>query len=312
MTTDATAALLEADELTDVRESLARVMADPDTDVDASLREMGWDEVFTLDPAATAAALFTAQGRALRQSNALGAIMLAELGEVLPTTHVTRVLAIPFAGGTLLPSIPAPPTEVVVPLATETGVELATLTGIDTTEIRGFDISGQWFQVRPEGAAETAIDAGPAWVTAVARGRVALADEILGCCETALTVAVEHVSARKQYGREIGRFQGVRHRLGESYAALEAGREMVTAARHAKTPAAAALAKFQAGRVQSLVLRHTMHVLGAMGITLEGSMHRHVTRAAVLDLLLGSHVDLANEIGNGVLASDALDTLIDV
>lgn len=311
MTTDGAAGLLETDVLDDVRESLARVMTDPDTDVDASLREMGWDEVFALDPIATAAALFAAQGRALRQSNALGAVMLAQLEGVLPATEAVRVLAIPFAGGTLLPFAPAPSTEVVVPVTTEAGVELAIVTEVDAIEVNGFDISGQWFQVQPESTA-VAIDPGAAWAIAVARGRVALADEILGCCETALTAAVEHVSTRKQYGREIGRFQGVRHRLGESYAALEAGRELVAAARRAETPAAAALAKFQAGRVQSLVLRHTMHVLGAMGITLEGSMHRHVTRAAVLDLLLGGHVDLANEIGDGVLTSDALDTLVDV
>jgi len=311
MTTRSTSSLLDEDMLDDVRASLAQVMADPDADVDAALSDMGWDDVVALDPVAASALLFAAQGRALRQSNALGALMLAELGDVLPRTDGVRVLAIPYDGGAVLSHEPAPGTQVVIPMVTEHGRRLVIGDATQTTAHAGFDLYGRWFDVG-QPASGTEYDPAEAWEIAVARGRVALAEEILGCCETALASAVEHASTRTQYGREIGRFQGVRHRLGESFAALEAARGVVAAARLAGTPEAAALAKFQTGRVQKLVLRHTMHVLGAMGITLEGSMHRHVTRAAVLDLLLGSHLELADEIGSNVLASDELDPLIEV
>src|SRR3546814_5303524 len=45
--------------------------------------------------------------------------------------------------------------------------------------------------------------------------RVALASEASGLLQAALASTVEHVSIRKQFGRPIGTFQALRHRLAE-------------------------------------------------------------------------------------------------
>ncbi len=50
------------------------------------------------------------------------------------------------------------------------------------------------------------------------------------------------------------------------------------------------------------MLRHTVQVLGAMGLTLESQMHRYVTRAVALDALLGDHRSLARATGADLLA----------
>jgi alkylation response protein AidB-like acyl-CoA dehydrogenase len=65
---------------------------------------------------------------------------------------------------------------------------------------------------------------------------------------------------------------------------------------------ASAVAKARAGKAQSEVTRTGVQVLGAMGLTLESSMHRHVTRAAALDLLLGSQARLEESFGAALLS----------
>jgi alkylation response protein AidB-like acyl-CoA dehydrogenase len=48
-------------------------------------------------------------------------------------------------------------------------------------------------------------------------------------------------------------------------------------------------------------MRTGVQVLGAMGLTLESTMHRHVTRAAALDLLLGGQARLETALGDALL-----------
>jgi alkylation response protein AidB-like acyl-CoA dehydrogenase len=119
-------------------------------------------------------------------------------------------------------------------------------------------------------------------------------------------MAVAHTSSREQYGRPIASFQAVRHRLAEAHVWITAARTTVetawTLAGGDGAAWAARIAKLRAGRAQADVLRHTVQVLGAMGLTLESDMHRHVTRAAALDALLGDHRSLAEAAGADLLA----------
>ena len=54
--------------------------------------------------------------------------------------------------------------------------------------------------------------------------RIALAAEAAGLMQAGIDVTVEHLSVRKQFGRPLGSFQALRHRLAEC--AVLAGREM--------------------------------------------------------------------------------------
>jgi hypothetical protein len=49
-----------------------------------------------------------------------------------------------------------------------------------------------------------------------------------------------------------------------------------------------------------------------MGLTLESEMHRHVTRAAALDALLGDHLSLAEATGADLLAETDAHPVVEI
>lgn len=111
---------------------------------------------------------------------------------------------------------------------------------------------------------------------------VAMAAEILGLMTAALDCTVEHLSVRKQFGRPLGSFQALQHRLAE--VAVNVGalkwltlRAAATAdAGHAST--AALYAQENATR-----LVHDVHqMFGAMGMTLEHPLHLWTYRIKAL------------------------------
>ncbi|MCW2903688.1 MAG: putative Acyl-CoA dehydrogenase, short-chain specific [Streptosporangiaceae bacterium] len=302
----------------------------------AALSGLGWDEVLADDPATATSLLFTEHGRALAASRALDDVVLAELAPALSSPARTRAVLYPHPEDVDRPSARTGPLrgvllgplhqvdEVVIPVLDAPAGSVALLT-VPASEIasvvapvRGFDRETGWSVVtsaeRPAGPPPTL--AGAVWERAVAAARRALAAEIIGVCEAALELASRHTADRVQYGRPIASFQAVRHRLAESAVAVAGARSVLEAAWSASACGeagtwAAALAKLQAGRAQAEVMRHGVQVCGAMGLSLEGDMHRCVTRAAALDVLLGGHIALADSMGRALLAGARLDPVVD-
>ncbi|MDT7619089.1 MAG: hypothetical protein QOF00_6536 [Pseudonocardiales bacterium] len=290
-------------------------------DLGPALAELGWDEVLADDPAGATTLLFVEHGRALATSRALDDVVLRELAGVLPPASGTRAvlhpLGEPVAGrahGVLLGSLDGID-EVVVPAgaATLLVVPADRLAPI-TSAAAGFDPRSGWSVVDgPLTGHHEPVPAGDAWTAAVGAAHRALAAEIIGVGEAALAVAVAHTSARQQFGRPIASFQAVRHRLAEAHVVLTAARSVLDAAWTAPDPGwAAALAKLQAGRAQAAVMRSAVQVSGAMGLSQEGEVPRHVTRAGALDALYGGHVALACSTGEALLAGAPLDPVVEV
>ncbi|MDB6002861.1 MAG: putative Acyl-CoA dehydrogenase, short-chain specific [Rhizobacter sp.] len=298
------------------------------------LDQLGWDEVLAEDPAWATTLLFTEHGRSLASSRALDDILLAELSPVLPAATGPRALLYPdpadadvpaSSGGALRGLLLGDLTdvaEVVVPFSTPDGVGLLVVSAAalqdQLSPAAAFDPAIGWQRV-----ADAAVPAGPSpvpaaveWERAVAAGHRAVAAELIGICEAALALAVEHTSARFQYGRAIASFQAVRHRLSEAHVAIASARSMLdaawTAAGRPDGPWAARLAKVRAGRAQAEVMRHGVQVLGAMGLTRESDMHRFVTRAAALDALLGGHRALTGALGADLLAGADLLPVVEI
>lgn len=112
---------------------------------------------------------------------------------------------------------------------------------------------------------------------ALGLGRLALAAEITGNLAAALASVVEHVSHRRQFGRPLGAFQAVQHRLAQGATTVEGLRWLVLAAADGRVPAALAVAQAQQA-VRPLC--HDLHqFMGAMGLTLEHPLHRWTYRA---------------------------------
>ena len=86
------------------------------------------------------------------------------------------------------------------------------------------------------------------WPAALALGQLALGHELVGAGRTMLELARTHALERVQFGRPIGTFQAVRHRLADSLVALEAADALLQASWDDPSPVTAAMAKAFAGR----------------------------------------------------------------
>ncbi|MEN8161123.1 MAG: acyl-CoA dehydrogenase family protein, partial [Myxococcota bacterium] len=118
--------------------------------------------------------------------------------------------------------------------------------------------------------------------------RVALAAEALGAMDAALRFTVGYLREREQFGRPIGSFQGVQHRLAECAVAVEGSRWLVyEAAAHGAPAEAAACAASYALAAAGRVHRETHQLSGAIGYTTEHDLHVWSMRLQALRLELG-------------------------
>ena len=118
--------------------------------------------------------------------------------------------------------------------------------------------------------------------------QVAVAVEQAGLLATALTMTVDYVNQREQFGHPIAGFQAVRHRLAECAVLVEATRWLaLEAAALGAAPEAAATACTYATAAAKQVVAETHQLTGAMGFTTEYPLHLFTTRAQGLTLELG-------------------------
>ena len=118
--------------------------------------------------------------------------------------------------------------------------------------------------------------------------RVALAAEAVGAMRAALAITVEYAKRRRQFGRAIGSFQAVQHRLAECFVWAEGARWLALEAAWAGAPAeAAATAAAHALAAAGRVFDETHQLSGAMGYTREHDLHVFSMRLPALRLELG-------------------------
>jgi len=287
--------------------------------LDAALDELGWGEALAVDPQAAIASLFDLQGRANTTSSALERVLAATLG-LDPDNGVAVVLPAlgtwdppgSLAGDDLTiqgfgsSGLASRDTAVVVAgalddkltiaLVATADLELEPITGVNP-ELGAFAVTGTGVPV-----VEQSVGSAAAWTDSVARGRLALAHELVGVSRTMLELAREHALDRIQFGKPISQFQAVRHRLAEALVAIETADSMVAAAWDEPTPLVASVAKSVAGRGARTTARHCQQVLAGIGFTTEHDFHLYLRRFLVLDQLLGSTRSLTHDLGVQVIA----------
>jgi alkylation response protein AidB-like acyl-CoA dehydrogenase len=125
-------------------------------------------------------------------------------------------------------------------------------------------------------------------------GRVALAADILGACDRAITMAVDYAQQRQQFGRVIGSFQAVKHMCAEMAAEIEPARSLLWYAAHAfdALPNEASLmachAKAHLAEIGTEVVKTATEVHGGIGFTYEHDLHLWFKRVGLDRQLLGS------------------------
>lgn len=327
-------AAISPDELRMLAETVAKVLdGTPRAELLSTLDELGWFELWSAEPQAAARALFGQQGRlAPRTSPTLFPLLGARalgLDEDLaqaPPALLPRLDA--FTDGFIAPrpdgsvlalgqlDALAAAERAVLPVALpgEGPALLAVpVAGLDRTPLGGLDPELGLCRVAVDEQALCGADrvaVGPpaeeSWADAVAVGQRLLAEELLGVVAEQLRLALDHAKSREQFGRPIGSFQAVKHKLAEVHASVTVAELAVHEAWLDPRPLVAGLAKLLANRAVEVANTHCQQVLGGIGFTWEHSFHRYLRRGRVLAALLGSRAQLTGRLGAHCIARRAL------
>ncbi|MFJ6660391.1 acyl-CoA dehydrogenase family protein [Streptomyces sp. NPDC091377] len=131
-------------------------------------------------------------------------------------------------------------------------------------------------------------------LSALDSGRLGIAACAIGVAQAALDEAVAYAAQRRQFGRPIADFQGLRFMLADMATRIEAGRALYLAAarlRDADLPFAkqAAMAKLFCTDTAMDVTTDAVQILGGYGYTADFPAERYLREAKVLQIVEGTN-----------------------
>lgn len=136
---------------------------------------------------------------------------------------------------------------------------------------------------RPPRAGSTSVDpnrrlydvepTGDRWQADVGRGyefgALATAAQLVGAAEALRDAAVDYAKQRTQFGRVIGSYQAIKHKLADVHIAIELARPLVYGAALTLQPRDVSAAKAAASDAALLAARSALQTHGAIGFTQE-------------------------------------------
>jgi hypothetical protein len=309
---------MDADELKLLNETLLGLAASaPDGLLTTALDAFGWRDLLAAHPEAAVSALFDAQGRTGTWSAALHDVLASDVETFGITNQVSVVLPRPGSsrpgarhdGKVTVDGILLGPRDesamLVVAVSSARRERLAVAVEPEDLQIerrQGLDPGLVVYAVSGTTGRMTVLaedDRADAWwETAQGRGRLALCRQMVAALFVMIEQARSHVSERAQFGRLVGTFQAVRHKLVEAHVATTAADcATATAWESDDLPLAAATAKVVTSKAVAVTAGHTQQLLAGVGFTAEHPFHRFMKRAVVLERMLGSGAELAPEVG---------------
>lgn len=123
---------------------------------------------------------------------------------------------------------------------------------------------------------------------------VLLAFEQIGGADSALEASRQYAMERKAFGRQIGSFQALKHKMADIYTANQLARAhafygaWALSCEAAQLPLAAAAARVSATRAYTQAAEESIEIHGGIGFTWEMDCHLHFRRARYLGQLIGS------------------------
>ncbi len=125
-----------------------------------------------------------------------------------------------------------------------------------------------------------------------------LAAECAGAAGHALEITVEYTKQRSQFGRPIGSFQALKHRMADAYVLTESARAIaLEAAAHGGSDTAAA--KVYCSEALHQVAAEMIQLHGGIAITWEHDAHRYLKRAHSALHLFGGPAQHLSELATG-------------
>jgi alkylation response protein AidB-like acyl-CoA dehydrogenase len=253
------------------------------------------------DPAAAAEYLPRIAEGTLTATLALGAAVTADAGGRLTGT---ADLVLDGADADLL-LVPAGPDLYAVEAGAD-GLERTNLDTLDGTRRIGRlalrDVAAR--RIGDPGTGERAVAAARRVATVV------VAAEQVGGMDTCVARTAEYARTRRQFGRLIGSFQGVKHRLADMAVRLELGRAAAfwAAWQQPGTPdfeLGALVARAHCAPAYLQTAFDTIQLHGGIGFTWEHDAHLFVRRARADLSLLGTPAQVRAELEPAVLAAAA-------
>ncbi|MBN9557347.1 MAG: acyl-CoA/acyl-ACP dehydrogenase [Alphaproteobacteria bacterium] len=162
--------------------------------------------------------------------------------------------------------------------------------------------------------AEALGKAGEGWDLANAvlnRAAILMAFEQVGGADICLAMAKDYAMTRYAFGRPIGSFQAIKHKLAEMYVNNELARSnayygawaLLTNAR--ELPVAAAAARVSATQAFDYAAKENIQTHGGIGFTWEVDCHLFYKRSRELGLVLGSQRSWKDKLVNALELSNA-------
>jgi len=174
----------------------------------------------------------------------------------------------------------------------------ADATGVDALAETSLDLARPVGTLRLADAPATRIigadRAAAVLATALTRGCVALAAELVGAAQAALDQAVDWSRSRHQFGRPIGSFQALKHLCADALVEVEAARVLVhyaawaVASEQADAPVIASMAKQAAADAAAQAAGNNVQIHGGIGATWEHEAHLWLRRAKASGALFGT------------------------
>ena len=319
--------MMDTDTIDMLRTSLRHVLTQDSTQsLGQRLDELGWDEVVADDASTALRTLFEIKGDTVSSADALGprlaAALAAAAGDADLATVVVALpspfgesvddagagqlvvealtLSAPPAGFTIVVPVGSNPRLALVTISPTTSLAAAPLTGVDdqfglhrvTGTVSGRDV--RWLDDH------TAPDL---WSAVVTHGRWLVSCELVGIARHVIASAAQYTGERVQYGRPIGTFQALQHRIASAYALVVGAAHVAEEAGNAGDEWSALVAKAVAGQAAEFACTQAQQCYGAIGFTWEHEFHHYLRRTYVLDRLFGDWRTLETEIGTRLLST---------
>lgn len=163
------------------------------------------------------------------------------------------------------------------------GETLTQWTSFDAKPLAAMDITRPLAAVEAAETAPLGTDPGLADTAAIL-----LAAEQIGAASKCLDLTVQYTKDRVQFGRPIGSFQALKHRMADLYVAVQSARSVVDEAVADPSPTSAALARLAASEAFSKVAAEAVQMHGGIAITWESDIQLYFKRAHGSAQLLGA------------------------
>ena len=162
------------------------------------------------------------------------------------------------------------------------GKTLTRWTTFTANPVDTMDLTRPLARIAPQDTTDIGADPGLADTAAIL-----VAAEQIGAATKCLDLTVDYTKDRVQFGRPIGSFQALKHRMADLYVAVQSARAVVDAAVAEPSATSAALARVAASEAFSKVAAEAVQMHGGIAITWEHDIQLYFKRAHASAQLLG-------------------------